>query len=442
MKVMNTGVLVLMCGLSAAASAAEIVRTTVRQRWPFSQKVDVDYVLSCDPREDYDVTPTLYAGETRLDPGCYTVGGDRYNMSDGAHSLSIDFSGSSLANVGKIADLRVELGLAESPLYLVVDVRKTGADADRAVYLTRSDLLSGAYGTYETDMTRFGIGGCGLEDPIVWTGVTNDIKYLTTHMVFRRIRRGSFSTGSSGADTVSVTRPYWLSVFEWTAGHKDAIEGDDNASAEAKVRPRWNYSTASMRGSTNEATGVNWPETGYGPVAGLIKTMRETTGLLFDLPTEAQWELACRAGTSTPYGRGAGETASFSNGVADAVCRYKYDGGWGYNADGAFKWFANAASFARCGSYAPNAYGLYDMLGNVAEVCLDWYAPVDSAAHMGVDPVGPRLENAGARKRVARGGSAWHDATGTVCSRRDQAGHDEISSLYGFRLAIILEPMR
>jgi formylglycine-generating enzyme required for sulfatase activity len=82
------------------------------------------------------------------------------------------------------------------------------------------------------------------------------------------------------------------------------------------------------------------------------------------------------------------------------------------------------------------------MLGNVAEVCLDWYAPVDSAAHTGVDPVGPRLENAGARKRVARGGSAWHDATGTVCSRRDQAGHDEISSLYGFRLAIILEPMR
>jgi hypothetical protein len=62
MKVMNTGVLVLMCGLSAAASAAEIVRTTVRQRWPFSQKVDVDYVLSCDPREDYDVTPVLYGG--------------------------------------------------------------------------------------------------------------------------------------------------------------------------------------------------------------------------------------------------------------------------------------------------------------------------------------------------------------------------------------------
>ena len=441
MNAINTGVMALACGFSVVASAAEIMRTTVRQRWPFSQVVDVDYVLSCDPREDYDVAPAVYSGETRLNlEGC-AIGGERHNISDGAHSLSIDFSGSKFANMGKIPALRVELELVESPLYMLVDIRKNGADAERVTCLTRSDILTGTYGPYETDMTKFGIAECGLENPIVWTGVTNDTKYLTTHMVFRRIKRGSFAAGESPADNVSVTRPYWLSVFEWTYGYHYSVNGSTPVESRRQI-PVWNISTTTMRGSTNASAGVNWPETGHSKVGGIIKTMRDMTGLLFDVPTEAQWELASRAGTATPYCRGAGETASFSNAVADAVCRYRYNGGWGYGQNGDFKWLANESSFSRCGSYAPNAYGMYDMLGNVAEVCLDWFAPVDSACHVGRNPVGPSMAESSSRKRVARGGSAWDAASDTVVTKRGQAGQDENSSLYGFRLAVMIEPAR
>lgn len=439
MNAMKTITIVVACGFALVASAAEIVRTTVRQRWPFSQTIDVDYVLSCDPSEEYDLTPVLYSGGERLNIDGCSVGGDRHNISDGAHSLSIDLGDSSLGNSGKISALSVELNIAESPLYMIVDIRKNGADESRVTYLTRSDIVSGAYGTYETDMSKFGVDKCRLEDPIVWTGVTNDTKYLTTHMVFRRIRRGSFAVKGAAADNVFVTRPYWLSVFEWTSGYRHSVEGTGNYAEETKVRPQWNCSTKWMRGSTNETIGVNWPETGYGKVDGVIKVLRDTTGLYFDLPTEAQWELACRAGTATEYARGAGESTSYSNAVADVTCRYKYNGGWGYNANGEFKWMANESSFARCGSYAPNAYGLYDMLGNVGEVCLDWYVTADSSTHIGFDPRGPKMDTASIRKRVARGGAAWNDANGTVVSGRSQAGHDETSSLYGFRLAIVLD---
>ena len=427
--------------ISIVASAAEITSKTVRQRWPFSKKIDVDYVVSCDPSKTYDVTPVLYSGDERLDSSLFAFGGDLYSVSDGAYSLCVDLNGFDPESSGKIRSLRVELELAESPLYMVVDVRKNGADENRVTYLTRSDILSGNYGTYETDMSRFGIESCTLDSPVVWTGVTNDEKYVTTHMVLRRIRPGSFAVDDASGGIVHVTRPYWLSVFEWTYGYRGSVKATTPTESE-RVIPEWNISTATMRGSTNESVGVNWPDTGRAKVGGIVKELRDITGLCFDVPTEAQWELACRAGTTTPYCRGAGETASYSNAVADAVCRYKHNGGWGYNDAGEFKWLANESSYSRCGSYAPNAYGLYDMLGNVAEVCLDWYVPTSSSSHLGRDPVGPSMEQSTSRNRVARGGSAWHTASYTLASSREEVGQDKISSLYGFRLAVILESGR
>ena len=427
--------------VSIAASAAEVTSKTVRQRWPFSKKIDVDYVVSCDPSKTYDVTPVLYSGDERLDSSSFAFVGDLYSVSDGAYSLSVDLNGFDPGSSGKIRDLRVELELAESPLYMIVDVRKNGADENRVQYLYRADIVSGRYGTYETDMSRFGIESCTLDSPVVWTGVTNDEKYVTTHMVFRRIRPGSFTVDGASGGLVHVTRPYWLSVFEWTYGYRGSVKAT-TPSASQRAIPAWNISTETMRGSTNESVGVNWPDTGRAKVGGIVKELRDITGLCFDVPTEAQWELACRAGTTTPYCRGAGEIASSSNAVADAVCHYKHNGGWGYSAAGEFKWLANESSYSRCGSYAPNAYGLYDMLGNVAEVCLDWYAPTSDASHLGRNPVGPSMERSATRNRVARGGSAWHTASFTLVSSREEAGQDKISSLYGFRLAIILDPER
>ena len=85
----------------------------------------------------------------------------------------------------------------------------------------------------------------------------------------------------------------------------------------------------------------------------------------------------------------------------------------------------------------PNAYGIYDMSGNIEEECLDWYASASSADHLGTDPVGPTMAAGSSAKRVARGGSAWHGASDTGVSQRQQAGQDEGSSLYGFRFIVM-----
>jgi formylglycine-generating enzyme required for sulfatase activity len=106
----------------------------------------------------------------------------------------------------------------------------------------------------------------------------------------------------------------------------------------------------------------------------------------YRLPTEAQWEYACRAGTATPFSTGNNITTSQAN----------YDGREPYNnnAKGEYR-----QKTTPVGSFAPNAWGLYDMHGNVSEWCWDWYGSYASGAQ--TDPVGA-VSGYG---RVRRGGS-------------------------------------
>jgi formylglycine-generating enzyme required for sulfatase activity len=107
-------------------------------------------------------------------------------------------------------------------------------------------------------------------------------------------------------------------------------------------------------------------------------------GYVYRLPTEAEWEYACRAGTTDPYSF----KGDYDNvGVLSAYMCLSKDGG-----------YIAFATSPTPDNRQPNAWGLYDMHGNVFEWCLDWYGPY--AAGAAVDPVGP---STGA-ERVARGG--------------------------------------
>ena len=147
----------------------------------------------------------------------------------------------------------------------------------------------------------------------------------------------------------------------------------------------------------------------------------QSTSMRYRLPTEAEWEYVCRAGTRTPFTTGGRITVDQAN--VDG--RFPYAGA------------AVAASSDKTrpvGSFAPNAWGLSDVHGNVWEWTNDWYGPYDLRAE--TDPKGPDAGTV----RVIRGGS-WHfDANSARCALRyTHAPQDKGFSL-GFR--VMAEPIR
>jgi formylglycine-generating enzyme required for sulfatase activity len=139
----------------------------------------------------------------------------------------------------------------------------------------------------------------------------------------------------------------------------------------------------------------------------------------YRLPTEAEWEYACRAGTTGP----------FSTGNNITTAQVNYDGNYPYNgnAAGTYRQKTTAA-----GSFAANGWGLYDMHGNVWEWCWDWYGSYGGEAQ--TDPVGPWGPVSSGSNHVLRGGS-WSDGAGDTRSANRRGYTPSLRSSYlGLRL--------
>jgi len=283
-------------------------------------------------------------------------------------------------------------------------------------------------------------------------GGVGDIRYKSTHLVMRLCpMTADYKMGTAnpwGTDSwingtrkpyhsVSFTKDFYIGIYEFTQGQYKTVTGN---------WPSCNWGTSSDRRAEFPMDGKNsllthttirgnddWPTSGHDAISSdsLLGKINAKTGVTFDLPTEAQWEYACRGGRvgCTLYNRD-GFIQSHDDATNDleqvAVCSFNSSKEQGPSV---------------VGTKTPNDWGIYDMLGNLQEWCLD-YGPHDNTFYqqcadtpsLAVDPIGSTT----ADERIMRGGHYYNGLWNATCDARSSAGGTWSNETIGFRLTLEL----
>jgi len=219
-------------------------------------------------------------------------------------------------------------------------------------------------------------------------------------------RRGDtearYSTHEHPQHPVKISQGFSMGIHEVTQAQYEAVMGTN---------------PSRFKGNNLPVETVSWDD-----ATEFCGKLSQKEGKTYRLPTEAEWEYACRAGTRTPFSLG--ETIS--------ATQVNYDGNFTYGSGSKGQYRESAMPV---GSFQPNAFGLYDMHGNVFEWCQDWYEEDYYSESSKIDPKGPQSGSA----RVRRGGSwihgPWH------CRSANRSWHMPGVTLYfaGFRVLCVSE---
>jgi formylglycine-generating enzyme required for sulfatase activity len=202
------------------------------------------------------------------------------------------------------------------------------------------------------------------------------------------------------AHRVTIRQPFFLGIHEVTNAQYEQFDPDHK-----KLRGQEQVSSQ----DDEPVTFVTWQQ-----AVDFCRRLSAKEGRPYRLPTEAEWEYACRAGTTTAFHSGDTLTAEQANFGLSAASK--------------------PIRTVMVGRYPPNAWGLHDMHGNVAEWCLDWYGPYEAGAQS--DPVG----RADGYARVVRGWSFLLPRQESVryCRSANRSGHlpEDANRATGFRVVL------
>lgn len=394
--------------LSSLGAKADVVSdVNFRQMLPFTRNVIITYTMTPAENTVYDIKfyGSIDDGATSFDleeRGTLRISSlDETFYSAGAHRAEWTPDESFYDTATDKFKVKVEAKEITVDKYMVIDLSGgTGAASYPVIYL--GDVPTGG-----------------------WTE-----EYKTTKMVLRKVEAGTFSMGSASDELgrewyekqhlVTLTESFYACIFEVTQKQYELVMGSNPSQYKGDARPVEKVSYNMLRG---ENKGTGWPANNDVDETSFFGVLRAKTNLTCDLPTEAQWEFACRAGTTTALN--SGKNLSNKNECEEMaeVGRYSYNKSDGKGGFG---------DHTTVGSYLPNAWGLYDMHGNIRELCLDWR---NSAYDDGpaVDPRGPSSAN----NRVVRGGSCSSYAYQCRSAKRDSVIPTAVFYNVGFRVFII-----
>jgi formylglycine-generating enzyme required for sulfatase activity len=234
--------------------------------------------------------------------------------------------------------------------------------------------------------------------------VASNPLYKTDKLVLKRIKAGTFMMGSpvweEGRDEdenqreTTISNDYFMGLFQVTQKQWEHITGSNPSTNKFETYPVETVSWEEVRGGfwpKPYLAEASWQSTFCGKLSNM-------TGLVFDLPTEARWEYACRAGTTTAYNNGKDcLTKENSDKCIDPNLEPLafYAGNWNQALED------NDETGRVVGQKEPNNWNLFDMHGMLWEYCRDWYGPYYGVAE--VNPIGPPI----GIKKICRGGN-WN----------------------------------
>lgn len=224
-------------------------------------------------------------------------------------------------------------------------------------------------------------------------------------MELRQISAGNFVMGAESlyrdtrpAHPVTLSRSFYLGTHEVTQQQYEQV---------------LEHNPSKTRGAMHPVENVTWDDAVRFCRRLTARSEEKAAGRVYRLPTEAEWEYACRAGTTTKFSFGEDEKL---------LNRHAW---YHVNSDGGSH---------PVGQKKPNPWGLYDMHGNVEEWCQDWYGDYPATAQ--TDPTGAATGSF----RVVRGGGWSHVAPFLPAAYRGAVELTERSSSLGFRVACTIEP--
>ena len=406
MKKFLLSLLLLACSLPLMA-LVEVTDLKVKPRWPWNGKVDITYSIASD---EGDVFVSFSGYDNDLDRAIEMK------------SLVGDGVGARVSAGGPYQvtwDAAIDApGISSSAFAITVEASTV------APYLVFSLTSPDSYSW------RISADPPNLDDSAC----------RTYELWMRRIPAGTFTVGSPDGELgreddetrhqVTISKDFYISVFEVTQRQLQLfMEPPGN------IRPSYfhsvnDYQTRPVENVSYEdicggADGALWPASDAVDEGSVLHKLRAKTNYKFDLPTEAQWEVACRANTTTALNSGKDLEYAVSDAGLAQVARFISTSGSVLNPDAA----STTQYGTDCvGRKIPNAWGLYDTHGNVAEWCRDWYGPYGTEAS--VDPKGAASGTA----RVVRGGS-WHsEAKECRSAARTSCAPDTQSNQTGLRL--------